>query len=47
VHWDRWLSPPAQHEPQLRAPQANALVVEGIDLSHETHWRLFGDAGGH
>jgi RNA polymerase sigma-70 factor (ECF subfamily) len=47
VRWDKWLAPPEQHEPQLRAPQANALVVEGIDLSRETHWRLFGDAGGH
>jgi RNA polymerase sigma-70 factor, ECF subfamily len=46
VHWDKWLAPPTQHEPQLHSPQANALVVEGMDLSRETHWRLLGIAGG-
>jgi RNA polymerase sigma-70 factor (ECF subfamily) len=45
--WNRWLEPPAQREPALRPRQSTALVVEGMDLSKETHWRLVGDAAGH
>jgi len=44
--WERWLTPPAQQEPALHPRQATALVVEGMDVSRESHWRLLGNDGG-
>jgi RNA polymerase sigma-70 factor (ECF subfamily) len=43
--WEKWLTPPAQHEPELRSPRASASLLGGMDLSRPLHWRLVGAAG--